>query len=293
MNVSLFARVDLPDHRDKSFDGLMLGKLGDDRGRAVGPGDEARKTTDVGEVLRNARDNYFHGFYLDGLKDYARVLRTDQQQVEAWIGQVRILVDIGRPHAAVYWADNGLEHFSDSKVMAFAKAFALAHAGRIEHAKRIINIPVAKDEAAVVWLFRGEVLVRIKLGLFQKIFKPYKGIGRMGAFFCFLKALSPDPKDAFLHQRVGLAYMLAKYDERAFEHLQTSLTEVPDNPLTLYGLAECYRRKNDHERALYYVKKAIAKNPNLDIAYELLQLLHHPVRKLVGRLFSMKGKGRS
>lgn len=293
MNISLFSRVDLPDHRDKSFDDLLLGELGYDRARAVGPGDEAIRNIDVEDVLLKAQENYFHGFYLDGLKCYARVLRADQKQIGAWIGQIRILVDIGRSDAAVYWADKGLGLFGDSKLMTFAKAFALAHAKSIEQAKQSINIPVEKNEAAMLWLFRGEVLVMIKLGIFQKIFRPYKGIGRMGAFFCFLKALSPDPKDAFLHQRVGLAYMLAKYDERAFEHLQTSLTIVPDNPLTLYGLAECYRRKNDHERAIYYVKKAIAKNPNLDIAYELLQWAHNPARKLFGRLFSVKGKGRS
>jgi tetratricopeptide (TPR) repeat protein len=211
----------------------------------------------------------------------------------AWIGEIRTLVDIGRTSAAVYWADRGLEHFENEKLMNFAKAFALAFAGKIDDAKEIINKPVEKSEAAMFWLFRGEVLVRIKLGLFQRIFKPYKGIGRMGAFFCFLKALSPDPKDAFMHQRIGLAYMLSEYDERAFDHLQTSLTIVADNPLTLYALAECYRRRKDYERAIYYVKKAIAKNPNLDIAYELLQWVHHPDRKFLGRFFNVKGKGRA
>jgi tetratricopeptide (TPR) repeat protein len=293
MNVSLFSRVDLPDQGDKSFDDLLLGELEYDRTRAARPPEEAVTKVDVQELLFKAQENYFHGFYLDGLKYYARALRADQKQTRSWIGQIRILVDIGRSDAAVYWADKGLGLFGDSKLMTFAKAFALAHAGRIEDAKRIINIPVEKSEAAMLWLFRGEVLIRIKLGIFQKIFRSYKGIGRMGAFFCFLKALSPDPEDAFLHQRIGFAYLLAKYDERAFEHLQTSLAIVPDNPLTVYGLAECYRRKKDYERAIYYVKKAIAKNPNLDIAYELLQWIHHPARKFFGRVLSVKGKGRS
>ncbi len=293
MNISLFSRVDLPDHGDKSFGDLLLGELEYDRTRAADSGHEVIRKIDVKELLLKAQENYFHGFYLDGLKCYARVLRADQKQIGAWVGQIRILVDIGRSDAAVYWADKGLGLFGDSMLMIFAKAFALAHAKRIEHAKKIINIPVEKDEAAMLWLFRGEVLVMIKLGIFQKIFRPYRGIGRMGAFFCFLKALSPDPKDAFLHQRIGLAYMLANYDERAFEHLQTSLTIVPDNPLTLYGLAECYRRKKDYERAIYYVKKAIAMNPNLDTAYELLQWAHHPARKFLWRFLSVKGKGRS
>jgi tetratricopeptide (TPR) repeat protein len=71
------------------------------------------------------------------------------------------------------------------------------------------------------------------------------------------------------------------------------LTLVAENPLTLYALAECYRKKRDYERAIYYAKKAIAKNTNLDIAYELLQWIHHPTRGLIGRFFNVKGKGRT
>ncbi len=293
MKISFFSRVDLPDHGDKTFDSILFGELSCDPPRAAGPKYEAARDIDTQKLLDEAKESYFRGFYLDALKGYSRVLYTDKKQIDAWVGEIRTLVDIGRADAAVYWADKGLEFCRDEKLMGFAKAFALVHAGKIDHAKQIINIPVEKNEAALLWLFRGEVLVQIKLGILQRIFKPYKGIGRMGAFFCFLKALSPDPQDALMHQRIGLAYMLAEYDERAFEHLQTSLTLAGDNPLTLYGIAECCRRKRDYERAIYYVKKAIAMNPNLDIAYELLEWIHHPTRRFLNRFLNVKRKGRT
>ena len=124
----------------------------------------------------------------------------------------------------------------------------------------------------------------------QKIFTPYKGIGRLGAFFCFVKALSPDQQDPFINQRIGLAYMLANHYGRAFEHLNLSLKGANNNPLTLYGLAECCRMKRDYERALYYVKKAIAGNPNLDCAFELLEWLHGPARRFFGLFKRTAGK---
>ena len=169
----------------------------------------------------------------------------------------------------------------------------MAHTGRIDEAKAIINVPVQKDEEPMLWLLRGEVLIKVKINFIQKIFTPYKGIGRLGAFFCFVKALSHDQYDAFINQRIGLAYMLAGDKDRAMEHLRLSLRSASDNPLTLYGLAQCLRMKHDYGQALDYVKRAIAGNPRLDCAYELLEWLHGPGRIYSGMFKWKLGKDRS
>jgi tetratricopeptide (TPR) repeat protein len=278
MKTSFFAKIDLPSCREKAFEDFLLGTA---EHAAVVSGDsheEKPRRGNVQDWLNVAHDHYFRGNFLDGITGYARVLQADQSQVSAWVGQVRILVDVGRYDSAIYWADRGLALLEDTRLLAFAKAYALAYAGKVEDAKVIINIPVEKSESPMLWLLRGEVFLRIKISFIQKLFTPHKNIGRLGAFFCFLKALSSDQRDPFINQRVGLAYMMAGDHRRAFEHLKVSFNEVCDNPLTLYGLAECYRTNRDYERALYYVKKAIAGNPNLDSAFALLRRLHSPYR---------------
>jgi len=274
MRRTFFARVDLPFHGEKAFDDFMLGvsKYTHEHDSISGTQLAIKK------LLSKAQDCYFHGHYLDGLQYYAQVLYADRKEISAWVGQIRILIDTGHYDGAIYWADKGCQLLDDARLISSAKAFALAYAGDVDDAKAIINVPVEKEEDAMLWLMRGEVLLKVRINLVQKLFTPYKGIGKLGAFFCFIKALSVDQQDPFINQRIGLAYLLAGDHRRAIEHLQTSLHSVRDNPLTLYGLAECHRRKREYEQSLKYVKKAIAGNPKLDSAFELLQWLHKPGR---------------
>ncbi|UCD06689.1 MAG: hypothetical protein JSV98_05520 [candidate division WOR-3 bacterium] len=284
MKVSPFSTIDLPYHHEASFSNALLGIDPYRKGEGGDPGVDISQST-MKDMLLRARDRYFRGFYQEGLTLYAQVLSHDEENQNAWTDQVRILVDVGRCEAAAYWSDVAARRLSQIPVLRNAKAFALAHGGLIKEAKEIINVPVGTAETPMIWLLRGEVFLRIRANPFQRLFAPYKGIGRMGAFFCFLRALNPVPRDPFINQRIGLAYLLAGDAGRASEHLRFSLNMVPDNPLTLYGLAQCYRISHDREHAVAYVKRAIAGNPNLDCAIELLQWLHKPRLSNIGELF--------
>jgi tetratricopeptide (TPR) repeat protein len=281
MKLKSFAAIELPNYREKAFSDFLLGLDCEVLEKSARPGAGKFLKSPLQESLKKAHGAYFWGSYYDGLLYYAHALSEDRQNIDARIGQIRILVDVGRHEAAVFWADESLKDPRAPDLLLGAKAFALAYAGRVDDAKRIINVPVGAGETSMLWLFRGEVFLRIRLNILQRLFTPHKGIGKMGAFFCFLKALSPSPGDAFLNQRIGLAYMQAGDGRRGFEHLKAALNAVPGNPLTLYGLAECSRMKGDNEHALYYVKKAIAGNPGLDCAFQLLQWLHRPRLRLI------------
>jgi tetratricopeptide (TPR) repeat protein len=290
MKIGPFAQIELPQHVDDALDSLLLGNVGVSDSFGNGNEDTEGVQEVVSELLTRAHDRYFRGFYADGLDNYARALHLDGRQIEAWTGQIRILVDVGRYDAAVYWAEKGLDRFPDSTLLRCARAFALAYGSKIEKAKQAINVPLDEDDSSLAWLFRGEVFLKIKINVIQKLFTPYKGIGRMGAFFCFFKALSTDQDDAFLNQRIGFAYMIAGDTNRACEHLSSSLRAVSDNPLTLYGLAQCHRMNKNYDNAVCYAKKAIAGNPNLDGAFGLLQWLHSPARKYWNLFARPKGK---
>jgi tetratricopeptide (TPR) repeat protein len=282
MDITYFAKVGLPEHKERAFDDTLLGKA-ERNGKP-------RHDRNIAKTMSDAKTCYFRGFYLDALEQYGQVLVQDMNQTAAWVGQIRILVDLGRFDDAIYWADKASDSVEKDTMIIFAKALALARTGNIDGAKTLINVPVGKNEDEMLWLLRGEVLIRVRINFLQRILTPHKGIGRLGAFFCFVKALSPDQHDPFINQRIGLAYMLAGHHNRAFEHLNLSLKFAPDNPLTMYGLAECYRMKRDYEHALYFVKKAIAGNPNLDRAFELLEWLHGPARKVLNIFKGTAGK---
>lgn len=279
-----FAAVELPADPVALDRFLLAGDIPE------GSGDRAAPT--VADLIAAAHEAYFRGRYRSGLVDYARVLAQDQQQVGAWVGQVRILVDVGAFGPAVFWAEKGRPRFGRSMEMACAHAYALAFAGRVAEARDLINVPVSRTETSMVWLLRGEVLLRMRTNFIQRLFAPHKSVGRMGAFFCFMKALAPCPDDAFLNQRIGLAYLRAADQGSARMYLQASLAACPDNPLTLYGLAECCRMDRDHEAALDHVKRAIAGNPELDAAFELLQWLHRPSVRF-SRIFHAKKRRKS
>lgn len=292
MKFGPFSRIDLPFHNEKEFSNMLLG-VNERHTTVQGRGnDNSGSRAAVQKLLLRAREAYFRGFYHDGLKYYARALSLDERDPDAWTGQIRILVDVGRHDSAIYWADRSLRRLGESDLIRNARAFALASAGRVDEAKEIINVPVGTDEVPMIWLLRGEVFLKIKIGFARRLFTPHKSIGRMGAFFCFLRALSPETNDSFINQRIGLAYLLAGDVARAIDHLIFSLQIAPDNPLTLYGLARCSTMSNDNQQALSYVKRAIAGNPKLDCAFELLEWLHKPRLRNIRKLFGIKMKGR-
>ena len=291
MKYSSFSKIDLPHHHEAAFSEALLGIDPYRKGEGGDSGVDTSQFKIKDEFLR-ARDRYFRGFYMEGLALYAQVLSHDEENQKAWTDQVRILVDVGRYEAAAYWSEEAAKRLGQIPVLRNAKAFALAYGGSIDEAKKIINVPVGSAETSMIWLLRGEVFLRIRTNLFQRLFAPHKGIGRMGAFFCFLKALNPDPRDPFINQRIGLAYLQAGDAARASEHLRFSLNMAPDNPLTLYGLAQCYRISRDREHAIAYVKRAIAGNPNLDCAIELLQWLHKPRLSDIGEFLGINKKKR-
>jgi tetratricopeptide (TPR) repeat protein len=290
MKLGAFSKIELPHHDEEAFSSILLGNGQNSKSLEERYPDDSAPDSVVRELLLRAHDRYFRGFYEDGLACYARVLRHDGYNLDGWIGQIRILVDVGRHEAAAYWSDEAAKRLGWSDLLRNAKAFALASGGMIGEAKEIINVPVRADETPMIWLLRGEVFLKIKINFFQRLFTPYKGIGRMGAFFCFLKALSPDPDDSFLNQRVGLAYLLTGDAVLGSKHLRVSLNMAPDNPLTLCGLAQCSRMNHDYKHALFYVKQAIAGNPELDCAFELLQWLHKPRFTNIIEFIGIKGK---
>jgi len=120
MKITFFARADLPSYKEKAFDDFLLAEAEHKDGYIESSQKPEKQGRNIENILGEAQDSYFRGFYLDALKRYARVLSADINQISAWVGQVRILADIGRYDSAIYWADKACEFFDNETLLFFA-----------------------------------------------------------------------------------------------------------------------------------------------------------------------------
>ncbi|SFV66385.1 hypothetical protein MNB_SM-6-398 [hydrothermal vent metagenome] len=70
-----------------------------------------------------------------------------------------------------------------------------------------------------------------------------------------------------------MGYTLAKQqrDDEALEYFDEALQEDADNPFTYLEMAKIYLKRDDKERAQNYLQKALALEPELQEAKELLE----------------------
>jgi len=75
--------------------------------------------------LAQARAAFAQGQFEQALRSYAKVLEFNPKNPAAWVGQVRMLIELGEFHEAKLWADKALEIFPEEPELLAAKAVAL------------------------------------------------------------------------------------------------------------------------------------------------------------------------
>lgn len=64
--------------------------------------------------LREADEARRHGFHENALRYFSRALEFDKTMLEAWVGQVRMLVELEEYPEAVVWSSKALEMFREN-----------------------------------------------------------------------------------------------------------------------------------------------------------------------------------
>jgi tetratricopeptide (TPR) repeat protein len=124
------------------------------------------------------------GDYEHALRQYSKVLEYNPQNIGAWAGQVRMLIELGEFREARLWADKALERFPNGPDLLAAKAVALARSGDLQGALAFSDASIEEHgETPYVWLARGDVLLTRK---------------EQRADYCFEKAMLLAPKDWFV-----------------------------------------------------------------------------------------------
>jgi tetratricopeptide (TPR) repeat protein len=93
------------------------------------------------------------------LRLYSRSLELNANDPAGWVGQIRMLGELGEYSEARLWADKALEVHRDHPDLLAGKAIALARAGQTADALGYCDAAAgAAGMTPLLWLARGEVL---------------------------------------------------------------------------------------------------------------------------------------
>ena len=107
-----------------------------------------------------ARTAFENANFEMGLRLYSKVLEFNPQNVAAWTGQVRMLIELGEFREARLWADKALERFPHDPELLAAKAVALGRSGDVQAALAFSDAAIEeRGDTPYVWLARGDVLL--------------------------------------------------------------------------------------------------------------------------------------
>ena len=111
--------------------------------------------------MRCAFEEYQKGNFEAAMRLYSRALQDNPNRAEAWVGQVRMLIELGELKEAGVWADRALEVNPGHGELLAAKGVAAARLGDRKAAIKFIDAASASPQGSTfyVWLARGEVLL--------------------------------------------------------------------------------------------------------------------------------------
>lgn len=111
--------------------------------------------------MRCALEEYQRGNFEAAMRLYSRALQDNPNGADAWVGQVRMLIELGELKEASVWADRALEVNPGHGELLAAKGVAAARMGNRKAALKFIDAASASPQGSTfyVWLARGEVLL--------------------------------------------------------------------------------------------------------------------------------------
>ena len=221
-------------------------------------------TFDASHFVAEAERAMAKGDHEGALKLYGRALQVERERLDAWLGQVRALVDMGHPEEAFTWLEQATSVLGERPQLHAMRAIASARCGNREDALAWSDRAMREGQDHVeVWLSRAEVLY-----LTQR--PPL-------AAMALEKAAERSP-GALTERRAGEVAL--QYDDlgRAAIWLERAARHAPEDPLVALRLGVLRDRQGDEARARAELERALALSPQLSAARLAL-------RELDGRSF--------
>ena len=236
---------------------------------AQGTGVEARGAA---QFLRQADAAAARGALQSALRLYGRALEEDRSLAPAWLGQVRVLLDMGQPEEAATWMEQTARVIGEVPGLLALRALSAVRRGALDEARQWSDRAMRDgQDDPEVWLARAAVVYASGNGAVARI--------------------NLDKA----HERAPGAHSARRCAEVALDlgdlgvartWLQRAEREDPENPLICLRLGVYHERVGDLDQARHLLQRALQLDPRLELAQVALADLDRrsPLARLGARL---------
>lgn len=220
-----------------------------------------RVVTDDFHYIKLADEQYLLGLFDEALKLYSRALSHNANNVDGWIGQTRMLLELGELKEAKLWSDKSLQIFHNNPDLLSLQGVAHCRLGDRQKALGFSDGAFSQPGAGsfYTWLARGEILLAVK--------------GKQ-ASFALDKALSmPGFPQWFRHLLVARAFYFHRRYSQATQQVRDSLELRTDSPFAWHTLGNCQQALRQFKKAETSYKEALLLWPTYTASSEALKSL--------------------
>lgn len=218
-----------------------------------------REVRDEAFHMRAADEQYQQARFEQALRLYSRALESNPNLDAAWVGQVRMLIEMGELKEANVWADRALEVFPGHGELLAAKGVVAARLGDRRKSLEFSDAATSSREAGrtYVWLARGEVLLATR---------------RKNVDFVLEKALSI-ARDWFTTLLVARIYYFHRHYARALAHARQAVDANMLSPFAWLVQGNCQEALAMTRQARESYHQAQALDPDFEPAKKALSIL--------------------
>lgn len=223
---------------------------------------------DAAHYLELAHKAHACGAWQAALRLYGRALEEDRGRAEAWLGQVRVLLDMGQPAEAATWMEQAGRVVGEVPGLLALRALAAVGRGELDEARQWSDRAMRDGPDQVeVWLARAAVVYASGNGAMARVNLD--------------KAHERDPGPQAARRCGEVALDLGDL-ETAYRWLRRAEQADPENPLLALRLGVLHERQGDWDQARRHLERALALEPRLEPAR--LALADLSSRGALGRL---------
>lgn len=218
-------------------------------GASSGENSESRSVVeDEAFQLGLAQRAFEKGNFEQALRAYSKALEFNSQSVQAWLGQVRMLIELGECNEARLWAEKALSYFPEESELMAAKASALARLGDVEAALAYSDAAInGRGDTPYIWLARGDVLL---------------ARNEKRADYCFDKALALAPRNWIYSWLASRTYYFYRKIALALKHAQQALDMAQSESVLWLQLGLCQKALGMATQASQSFDQAVQLNPD-------------------------------
>jgi tetratricopeptide (TPR) repeat protein len=228
--------------------------------------------------LKRAGEERRRGVYEDALRHYSRALERDRSLVEAWVGQVQMLIALEEYPEADVWSRKALELFCNNPELLAARAQAQCRLRDTKQAQPLCDRALAQPGlSAYRWMVRGELMLLL---------------GQDIDAYCFDKAEQID-SDWFVAVESAQIYLHYDVPAKALPRARRAVEKAADSPLAWFVRGQCEDELGLTRAALQSYDRCLELVPGHAEAQRRLAALANrglSLKPLLRRLFSIFGR---